>query len=129
MPDVAPEELSPRAVATISAEAAAIMPEELLLGSGQGNPPIGQFFPLAQPLVMLGRRETNTIVVPEQAVSRAHAEIRREGSTYVLRDLGSASGTYLNCTQFAGEQRLRAGDVVGLGPGVTFTVRVATIGE
>jgi len=47
----------------------------------------------------------------------------------VLRDLGSTSGTYLNGTPLAGEHHLCAGNVVGLGPGVTFTVRVAAVGE
>ncbi len=43
----------------------------------------------------------------------------------MLRDLGSTSGTYLNGVPLTDEQPLSAGDVVGLGPGVTFTVRVA----
>jgi pSer/pThr/pTyr-binding forkhead associated (FHA) protein len=111
------------------AETSAATSKALLLEPDAANPLAGQRFPLDQPLVTLGRRESNTIVVPEQAVSRAHAEIRREDSAFVLRDLGSTSGTYLNGAPLAGEQRLRPGDVVGLGPDVTFIVREAALRE
>lgn len=106
-----------------STDAAAATSEELLLEPGAKNPLEGKLFPLDQTVITLGRRETNTIVVPEQAVSRTHAEIRRDGASYLLRDLGSTSGTYLNGTPLVGDQRLRSGDLIELGPGVTFTVR------
>lgn len=109
--------------AAIAVEAPTPTPELLLLEPAPGNPLSGQLFPLDQPIVTLGRRETNTIVVPEQAVSRSHAEIRQEGADYFLHDLGSTSGTYLNGVRLADEQRLRAGDLVSLGAGVTFTVK------
>lgn len=118
-------EPSATAVTEMSAEAPVAMSESLLLEPDATNPLNGRRFPLDQPLVTLGRRETNTIVVPEQAVSRTHAEIRRVDSAYLLRDLGSTSGTYLNGAPLTGEHALCPGDVVGLGPDVTFTVRDA----
>ena len=126
-PDIAAQEQPAVAGTTMAADAATTTPEELLLEPDSGNPLAGQLLPLDQPVVTLGRRETNTIVVPEQAVSRTHAEIRREGATYLLHDLGSTSGTYLNGTPLVGEQRLHPGDVIGLGSDVAFTARTKAL--
>jgi len=56
-------------------------------------------------------------------VSRVHADIRIEGGTYYLEDVGSANGTYINHgTLVKGNRhRLRAGDRVGLGKGDLMT--------
>jgi len=95
----------------------------LVLAGGDDGPLAGQAFSLDAPLVTLGRSETNTIVVPEGTVSRAHAAIRREGDAYLLRDAGSTGGTYVNGEPLAGERTLRDGDVIGLGTVVTLAVR------
>lgn len=95
----------------------------LVLAGGDDGPLAGQTFGLDAPLVTLGRSETNTIVVPEGTVSRAHAAIRREGGAYFLRDVGSTGGTYVNSEPLAGEHALRDGDVIGLGAVVTLAVR------
>ena len=46
---------------------------------------------------------------------------------YLLRDLGSTGGTYLNGARLVGDQPLRTGDVVSLGAGVTFTVKAERV--
>lgn len=107
-------------VAVTARETAA--PQSLLLDAGEGGPLAGHIYPLAAPLVSIGRRDDNLLVVPDAAVSRVHAEIRRAGSDYLLRDLGSTAGTYLNGAPLVGEQALQPGDIVGIGPAVTFVV-------
>lgn len=47
------------------------------------------------PLV-IGRDPECDIRLDNSAVSRHHARIERQGEVYVLRDLGSANGTYVN---------------------------------
>ncbi len=72
-------------------------------------------FPLAKDHITIGRSRENDIFLPDQWLSRHHAEIRRDGDNFALRDLGSKNGTLLNGTRIAGEQRLRPGDVITLG--------------
>jgi serine phosphatase RsbU (regulator of sigma subunit)/pSer/pThr/pTyr-binding forkhead associated (FHA) protein len=72
-------------------------------------------FPLVKDRVTIGRSRENDIFLPDQWLSRHHAEIRRDGESFALRDLGSKNGTLLNGTRIAGEQRLRPGDVITLG--------------
>ena len=56
-------------------------------------------------------------------VSRIHADIRLEGDTYYIEDVGSANGTYINHgTLIKGNRhRLRAGDRISLGKGDLMT--------
>ena len=47
-------------------------------------------------------------------VSRKHAEFVREGNQFVVRDIGSLNGTYVNRTRID-QSVLRAGDEVQIG--------------
>lgn len=59
-----------------------------------------------------------------EIVSRVHADIRVEGDTYFIEDVGSSNGTYINHTPLSrgNRHRLRPGDRISLGKGdqVTF---------
>lgn len=65
-----------------------------------------------------------------EVVSRVHADIRVEGDTYYLEDVGSSNGTYVNHTPLPQGNRhcLRPGDRVSLGKGdlVTFIFQVSS---
>ena len=72
------------------------------------------------PPVRLGRDPDSTIVVRGDAadvVSTRHAEIRWEGDRWLLTDLGSRNGTYLNGRRLdaSSPAGLKAGDVIRLG--------------
>lgn len=71
---------------------------------------------LAGERTTLGRREDNDVHVGGADVSRLHAEIVRQGEGYVLRDMESRFGTYVN-DQRVKEHTLRHGDRLRLGPG------------
>jgi pSer/pThr/pTyr-binding forkhead associated (FHA) protein len=66
--------------------------------------------------ILLGRDKTCQVVLAEQAVSRSHARLSRDGALCFLEDLGSAYGTLINGKQIPkGEKRLlRNGDVIGI---------------
>ncbi len=53
-------------------------------------------WPLGREPLTLGRDADADIVLPVTAVSRRHAEVRREGTGFVVRDLGSRNGTLVN---------------------------------
>jgi hypothetical protein len=69
--------------------------------------------PLDQPIVSLGRRLDNHIILDDARVSRAHAQLRLRFGRYMLYDLGSTGGTFVN-GQRIHECVLRPGDVISL---------------
>ncbi len=74
--------------------------------------------------VMVGRDRTCSIVLSHPAVSRRHARMTMSGSAWVLEDLQSANGTYVNNTR-VDKVKLKAGDVVRFGadPACTYVLR------
>ena len=69
--------------------------------------------PLDRAVVTLGRKLDNTIILDDPRVSRHHAQMRQRYGRWVLYDLGSASGTYVNNHRIE-ECALRPGDVIML---------------
>ena len=69
----------------------------------------GQSFPLRQE-IELGRERGNTVVVADRKVSRRHARLTPIDDTYILSDLGSANGTYLNGVLIGQPTRLKHND-------------------
>lgn len=69
--------------------------------------------PLTKPLITLGRRLNNPIILDSPSVSRAHAQLRLRYGRYVIYDLGSTGGTFVN-GQRVEECVLRPGDVISL---------------
>ena len=74
--------------------------------------------PLIKSTINIGRKEDNDIVISDQRVSRLHAQIRLSQGNYVIFDLNSTSGTFIN-DQKINQHRLVTGDVISFG-GVTF---------
>jgi len=74
----------------------------------------GMVFKIEKDSVVLGRETECDIQIPDQGVSRRHAEIYRIGEMYFIRDLGSRNGTFVNEEQVA-EEMLRNGDSIRIG--------------
>jgi len=51
---------------------------------------------LDQPVLCIGRRDGNDLIISDPSVSGSHCEIEKSESGYVLRDLGSTNGTRVN---------------------------------
>ena len=98
-------------------------------GAGQAHPLRGGASPKAQLFdtadqrayalssmrLLVGRESTNDIVVKDINASRTHAELRLEhGTTWVITDLGSTNGTYVNGRPVS-SQALRDGDRITIG--------------
>jgi pSer/pThr/pTyr-binding forkhead associated (FHA) protein len=60
------------------------------------GPNVGSRFKLDADVVRAGRHPESDIFLDDITVSRRHAEITREGARYVVHDVGSLNGTYLN---------------------------------
>jgi hypothetical protein len=70
-----------------------------------------QHFLIDRPVINLGRRQDNQLVLDNPRISRTHAQIRIRQGRFVLFDLGSKSGTFVN--EIAIHQHiLQPGDVI-----------------
>jgi FhaA, N-terminal domain/FHA domain len=69
---------------------------------------------VTEPRLVLGRSRGCDVYVADVNVSRRHAELRQEGATYWIVDLGSTNGTAVNGKRIERE-RLHDGDRITLG--------------
>ncbi len=71
-----------------------------LLSTFATNAPefVGELVVLEKPLMTIGRRTDNEMVVPEATVSASHAQLRWQNATWIIEDLGSTNGTYVDYT-------------------------------
>jgi two-component system NtrC family sensor kinase len=74
----------------------------------------GVRFELEQKTVGVGRDASNAVQIHDTEVSRQHAEIRRDETSYVLADLNSSNGTFVNGNRVR-EHPLASGDQVQVG--------------
>ena len=70
-------------------------------------------FPLKTPVINIGRRLDNQLVIDGPRVSRNHAQLRAINGRYVMFDLNSTGGTFVN-GQRANQTVLYPGDVISL---------------
>jgi DNA-binding response OmpR family regulator len=76
---------------------------------------------LEKPVTSIGRWEDNDVVIPDRWVSRYHAQVRREGTWYVLVDLDSKNGLFVNGTRVVQPLPLENGDRIQLSPRYSLT--------
>src|SRR6185369_13797162 len=69
---------------------------------------------LEKPAFRLGRHRDNDLKIPDNYVSRHHAEIVFDGTNFVFRDNGSSCGSFVNGRK-TDEKVLRDGDTIRLG--------------
>ena len=79
-------------------------------------------FALAPGVTLIGRKTDCHIRIPLAEVSRLHAEIHIDEDGPMVKDLGTANGTFLNNRRIT-EEDLEAGDQLMVGP-VVFTVQI-----
>lgn len=79
----------------------------------EGNSPHRQWL-LDAPEVLIGRSPDCRIIINDRQASRHHARITFTEEGYVLEDLGSKNGTYLNGQRLTQSARLVDGDEIGI---------------
>jgi predicted component of type VI protein secretion system len=80
-------------------------------------------FELDQPSYMIGREAGNEIVIEDPQVSRRHAQLTRQGHSYLIEDVGSTNGTYVNGKRVMAPTLLNNGDMIGLADTVIIAVQ------
>lgn len=99
-------------IAEVKARRGKITLPVLLFTEGQYE---GDVFPLKDDKITIGRVADNTLVFDaDGSVSRHHAELKKEGKTYIIVDLNSSNGTTVN-GKLIMTHRLKNGDRITIG--------------
>ncbi|MCW4466658.1 DUF3662 and FHA domain-containing protein [Glutamicibacter sp. MNS18] len=75
----------------------------------------GQRYALHHPSIVLGRSNSTDIPIEDPGVSRQHFRVEKRQNGYVVVDLGSTNGTYVDGRRITGETRVSDGSVISLG--------------
>jgi pSer/pThr/pTyr-binding forkhead associated (FHA) protein len=121
-----PESAAPRLRETVHGMPAAPRPTGGAGGGGGGGGALanfvvksgalkGQRLTVRTPVVNIGRADYNDIVLPDESVSTTHAKLQRREGVWVLIDLDSTNGTYVDGDQVKGETHLAPGANVRFG--------------
>jgi DNA-binding NtrC family response regulator len=84
---------------------------QLVVVDGQNR---GKKLTLNKNITRVGKRENNDLIVSDKTVSREHLEIEYTADSFLLRDLGSTNGTFLNGSRVK-EVYLSPGDLIKVG--------------
>ena len=80
----------------------------------EGSSTSGKAFDLGEELT-IGRADKCHVVLDDTYVSQVHARVFSRGEAYLIEDLGSTNGTYLNRKRVGGATELQRGDRVKIG--------------
>ncbi len=86
----------------------------------------GRVFKLDKESVVLGRDVSNDIIFPDPEVSRMHSRLTLTPRGYVLEDLDSTNGTFVNGEQLTEPRLLLVGDQIGLSQKLILTYETAS---
>ncbi len=75
----------------------------------------GRRLPITLTVVNVGRADYNDIVIADPSVSTTHAKLQRRDDVWVLSDLGSTNGTYVEGEPVTGETALTPGTTLRFG--------------
>src|SRR5438045_2779940 len=89
------------------------------------GPVKGSSFPLAVELTSIGREPSNSISILDGSISRHHCVIKKDGEHFIITDLDSRNGTFVNHVPVK-ERKLEPGDEVRVGNSLFIFVPAAS---
>ena len=97
---------------------------QLVMHSG---PTPGKTFLLEGDVLTIGREASNPIAINDAEISRKHSQLVLQGGKYVLTDLGSTNGTFVNGQRLTGQHVLQPGEVISLGEQISLLFEAITV--
>jgi len=79
------------------------------------GPNEGDYYPLGKRTIVVGRDEACPVQITDDRVSRKHLQIRSNDDAYVLWDMNSANGTWINGRKVEAEIELADNDEIEVG--------------
>ena len=76
---------------------------------------MGRRYPCGTAALTIGRTDECEIPIPDTSISRRHARIECTAKGYIIADLGSTNGTFVNNVPIPGPTALQDGDYVRIG--------------
>jgi predicted component of type VI protein secretion system len=101
----------------------------------RSGPNAGKAYPLEGAELTVGRDPGNPVSINDGEVSRRHAKLTWKNASYVLEDLGSTNGTFVNGTRLSAPLALKPGDAVSFGENIvliyeaTFDANATMVGS
>ncbi len=80
--------------------------------TGQGSEKIQEF---NKQTIFIGRSQDNDLILPVPSVSKRHARLLIKDGRYVIMDLGSTNGTFVNGKQINGPVVVKPNDIINIG--------------
>ena len=87
-------------------------PHQLVAKEG---PSAGKTYPLEEDEILIGREAGITLQIDSPGVSRKHARLTYINNQYLVEDLGSSNGTFVNGERISKPWPLKNGDTLGIG--------------
>lgn len=84
----------------------------------RAGPTPGKVYELEQENLIIGRDINSHIVINDAEISRKHTQLKMQSGGYVIEDLGSTNGTFVNDQRLMGPHLLKHGEIVTLGDNV-----------
>ncbi len=79
------------------------------------GPGAGQLVQLKQGPLVIGRASVSDLRLQHPSISRRHAQFKRIGEQFFVKDLGSQNGTFVNKNKIETEVEVRPGDLIAMG--------------
>ncbi len=94
------------------------MAYQLVMKTG---PAPGKVYTLEKTEISIGREAASDVFVNDVEVSRKHARLMSQFGDYVLEDLGSTNGSFVNGQRITGQRILKPGDTLFLGENISLS--------